>query len=69
MATWQRVSTRTTNGGWHPYIAAIRGKGTDGWGNTPQEARTKLAENLANEAARARQEGALGNEDVYNKNS
>lgn len=41
-----KIRVRKTRGGWHPYVATMRGKGTYGWGNTPDEARAKLIENL-----------------------
>ena len=37
---------RKTPNGRHPYYATLKGYGTYGWGNTPDEARSKLAENI-----------------------
>lgn len=38
---------RKTPNGRHLYYATLKGYGTYGWGNTPDEARAKLAENIA----------------------
>lgn len=40
-----------TPNGWHAYTATLKGEATYGWGNTPSEARAKLAENLERIAA------------------
>jgi len=42
-----KITTRRTPNGLHLYRATMRGQGPYGWGNTPQEARAKLHENLA----------------------
>jgi hypothetical protein len=43
------IRTVKTPNGMHLYAAYKRGHGTYGWGNTPAEARAKLAANLAAE--------------------
>lgn len=40
------VRVRKTPNALHLYIATMRGQGTYGWGNSPAEARAKLADNL-----------------------
>lgn len=40
------IRIRKTPNGRHLYAATMRGQGAYGWGNTPAEARAKLAENL-----------------------
>ena len=45
-----RVRIRKTPNCLHAYTATVKGKGTYGWGNTPAEARQRLAENLKNES-------------------
>lgn len=42
---------RKTPNGRHLYRATLKGYGCYGWGNTPDEARAKLAENAASEIA------------------
>ena len=42
----QRIRIRHTPYGLHPYVAYLTGEGCYGWGNTPQEARAKLAEQI-----------------------
>lgn len=37
---------RRTPNGRHHYTATLKGYPTHGWGNTPDEARAKLAENI-----------------------
>lgn len=50
-----KIRTRHTPDGLHPYRATIKGVGTYGWGQTPKEARERLASSLQREArARAR---------------
>ena len=46
-----KIITRKTPGTRHPYKATCKGYGCYGWGNTPQEARDKLTENMAQEDA------------------
>jgi len=43
-----KVNVRWTPNCRHPYTATIKGRGEYGWGNTPAEARAKLAEQIAN---------------------
>lgn len=45
-----KVRVRKTPCGLHPYVATMRGKGTYGWGNTPNEARECLTRRLREEA-------------------
>ena len=42
----EKPRVRKTPNGRHLYTATLKGHGTYGWGNTPDEARAKLAENL-----------------------
>lgn len=46
-----KIITRKTPNCRHLYRATCSGYGAYGWGNTPQEARDKLAENMAVEEA------------------
>lgn len=48
------IRVRKTPNALHPYTATMRGKGTYGWGNSPAEARARLAKNLAAERREAR---------------
>jgi hypothetical protein len=50
-----KIRTRRTPDGLNPYRATMKGVATYGWGQTPTEARERLAANLQREArARAR---------------
>jgi hypothetical protein len=42
----KNVRIKKTPFGWHLYRATMKGCGTYGWGNTPDAARAKLAEQL-----------------------
>lgn len=42
-----KPAVRKTPNGRHLYTATLKGYGTYGWGNTPDEARAKLAEMIA----------------------
>ena len=42
-----KPAVRKTPSGRHLYCATLKGYGTYGWGNTPDEARAKLTEMLA----------------------
>lgn len=42
-----RPRVRKTPNGRHLYTATLKGYATYGWGNTPQEARARLAEMIA----------------------
>lgn len=44
-----KITTRKTPNGRHLYKATCKGYGCYGWGNTPADARAKLAENMAEE--------------------
>lgn len=44
-----RVRIRRTPHCLHAYTATVKGKGTYGWGNTPSEAKQRLAKNLSHE--------------------
>lgn len=46
-----KINTRKTPNGRHLYRATCKGYGRYGWGNTPQEAREKMAEQMALEDA------------------
>ena len=45
----EKVRTRKTPNGRHLYTATCGGYGCYGWGDTPAEARSKLAENMTQE--------------------
>jgi ribosomal protein L40E len=50
----RNITTRRTPNGRHLYRATQKGQGSYGWGNTPTEARAKLAQQIA--AANAERE-------------
>jgi len=47
----QKIITRKTPNCMHLYRATCKGYGCYGWGNTPNEAREKLKENMLSEEA------------------
>lgn len=42
-----KIRVKHTPNALHPYTATMKGKGSYGWGNTPKEARERLAQQLA----------------------
>ena len=45
-----KIRVRKTPNCLHAYTATMKGKGTYGWGNTPDKARECLMRNLTNES-------------------